>query len=213
MRWFCCCLSIAVAVAVSASTARAQLTSPQIGWVAELNTYYHNVTGTVSILDPNTLQIDDFTYDGGGPAVYFYLGSEDSQFDFPAEQPIGMLLSGNMYDGTQESFTVDLPVGETMEGWNAISVWCADFNVNFGSGPFQAVDPMGDFDKDGDADGDDFLLWQRDPNVGSLASWEANYGPGTLLSASSTAVPEPATWLALLLGMMVVFFRRDAVVF
>ncbi len=37
-------------------------------------------------------------------------------------------------------------------------------------------DEDGDFDEDGDIDGLDFLLWQRDPNVGSLAVWEANYG-------------------------------------
>lgn len=37
-------------------------------------------------------------------------------------------------------------------------------------------DEDGDFDEDGGIDGLDFLLWQRDPNVGSLAVWEANYG-------------------------------------
>jgi hypothetical protein len=35
---------------------------------------------------------------------------------------------------------------------------------------------MGDFDQDGDVDGRDFLLWQRNPSVGSLADWQNNYG-------------------------------------
>ena len=34
----------------------------------------------------------------------------------------------------------------------------------------------GDFDFNGEVNGGDFLLWQRDPSVGSLADWEANYG-------------------------------------
>ena len=58
---------------------------------------------------------------------------------------------------------------------------------------------LGDFDLDGDVDGIDFLYWQRDPSVGSLPAWEANYGMVFPLSASSTVVPEPS---ALLLGVM-----------
>jgi len=34
----------------------------------------------------------------------------------------------------------------------------------------------GDFDGNLVVDGNDFLLWQRDPSIGSLADWEANYG-------------------------------------
>ena len=37
------------------------------------------------------------------------------------------------------------------------------------------VEP-GDFNGDGNYDGADFLMWQRDPSVGTLADWEANYG-------------------------------------
>ncbi len=33
----------------------------------------------------------------------------------------------------------------------------------------------GDFDDNDFVDGKDFLMWQSDPNVGSLAVWEANY--------------------------------------
>ena len=58
----------------------------------------------------------------------------------------------------------------------------------------------GDFDLVGEVDGSDFLFWQRDPSVGSLAVWEANYGMVASLSAvSATTVPEPSS---LLLGAM-----------
>jgi autotransporter-associated beta strand protein len=64
----------------------------------------------------------------------------------------------------------------------------------------------GDFDNDGDVDGRDFLVWQRggSPNplsAGDLATWQANYGAGSLVAAA-TSVPEPATWLGLVTAAM-----------
>ncbi len=54
----------------------------------------------------------------------------------------------------------------------------------------------GDFDLDGDVDGQDFLVWQRNPSVGNLADWQANYG--LPLTAVATAVPEPGAPVLLL---------------
>ncbi len=51
----------------------------------------------------------------------------------------------------------------------------------------------GDFDHDGDVDGRDFLVWQRNPSVRNLADWKMNYG--TPLNAAVTALPEPITSL------------------
>ena len=66
----------------------------------------------------------------------------------------------------------------------------------------------GDFDGDGDADGRDFLSWQRGDSpypfsVGDLADWQTHYGTGSL--SAVTAVPEPH-YFALLLGL--VLLRR-----
>jgi hypothetical protein len=36
--------------------------------------------------------------------------------------------------------------------------------------------PSGDFDGDGDVDGRDFLLWQRNQSLGSLTDWQEQYG-------------------------------------
>jgi T5SS/PEP-CTERM-associated repeat protein len=60
----------------------------------------------------------------------------------------------------------------------------------------------GDFDGDGDVDGRDFLVWQRNPSIGDLADWQANYGVAPITSAS-TAVPEPAN--ALLIAIALAF--------
>ena len=74
----------------------------------------------------------------------------------------------------------------------------------------------GDFDLDSDVDGLDFLKWQRgfgstyDSN--DLADWETNYGMTAPLVAASAAVPEPATGILLVLGMVTMLAgRRTAV--
>jgi hypothetical protein len=82
----------------------------------------------------------------------------------------------------------------------------ADWEANYGTRPIQP----GDFDGNGEVNGFDFLQWQRDPSVGSLADWEANYGTVATLSATSAAVPEPSTWIGLMLGIMAILFRRGA---
>ena len=58
----------------------------------------------------------------------------------------------------------------------------------------------GDFDDDGDVDGNDFLEWQRrDGTAVGLNDWETNYGM-VALTAEVSAVPEPST---LLMGVLV----------
>ena len=74
--------------------------------------------------------------------------------------------------------------------------------------------PPGDFDSSGAVNGFDFLQWQLGqlPNPLSaqdLADWQANYGTFAALAASSTIVPEPSTWIALLLGATINLFCRD----
>lgn len=61
----------------------------------------------------------------------------------------------------------------------------------------------GDFDGDGDVDGADFLLWQRDTSIGDLADWEDNFGFAPAVAATAS-VPEPATAITLLMGLALV---------
>jgi beta-glucanase (GH16 family) len=74
----------------------------------------------------------------------------------------------------------------------------ANFSVDniYWDSPFVAL--AGDFDGDNDVDGRDFLAWQRNPSLGNLADWQANYGtnlPGD--EGAVTAVPEPSSMLLL----------------
>ena len=109
---------------------------PRAGWTAPLSEISHDVSGTVTIVDAVTLQVDDFTYDGGGPAVYFYLGADDTTPSFTSGLELMPLLTGTVYDGTGGPLLLQLPQGHTMDPYQAISVWCAAFDVNFGSGTF-----------------------------------------------------------------------------
>lgn len=67
----------------------------------------------------------------------------------------------------------------------------------------------GDFDLNGVVNGNDFLLWQRDTSVGSLADWKANFGAGAS-SVVATAVPEPTSALLVVsaVGGVIVASRR-----
>ena len=71
----------------------------------------------------------------------------------------------------------------------------------------------GDFDVDGDVDGADFLLWQRggspDPlSASDLSDWQTNFG-ATLLTGTSTTVPEPSTWILLFGGLVILLNRQQ----
>lgn len=63
----------------------------------------------------------------------------------------------------------------------------------------------GDFDFDGDVDGDDFLLWQRNPSIGLLSDWESHYAT-TLVAAN--VVPEPNAAALCLLAIVLIFGHR-----
>jgi T5SS/PEP-CTERM-associated repeat protein len=66
----------------------------------------------------------------------------------------------------------------------------------------------GDFDGDGDVDGRDLIVWQRNPSIGDLADWRANYGLSNVVPAV-TAVPEPASAMLMLAGVLAMTFRRQ----
>ena len=79
-------------------------------------------------------------------------------------------------------------------------------------------EPGGDFDEDGDVDGNDLLAWQRGevsnpPSQSDLDDWQASFGSvASSAAAASTTVPEPATGIILLFGMVAMLFRRVVVV-
>jgi T5SS/PEP-CTERM-associated repeat protein len=104
-------------------------------------------------------------------------------------------------EGVTGSFDpVALPALEAGLSWNL------DYGTN--SVVLEVLEASADFDLDGDVDGNDFLLWQRggSPNPLSateLAAWQAQFGNGASpMTAAATGVPEPATGIMLLLGIL-----------
>jgi hypothetical protein len=131
--------------------------------------------------------------------------------------------SGNTIEiGTiDNSNDYDTPFPAVLEG--SVGVLMSDIftsvtlNTAFSFGIFDNVQVLdglvpltlaGDFNSSGVVDGDDFLLWQRNPSIGSLTDWEANYGMGALLSAASAAVPEPTTCTLTLAALCLVMSKR-----
>jgi hypothetical protein len=85
-------------------------------------------------------------------------------------------------------------------------------NVKF-AGAFATGTPGGDYDGDGDVDGNDFLFWQlgQSPNgatAGDLDQWKAGFGQG----GGASAVPEPtgALLAATAIGLLAVRLHRPA---
>jgi T5SS/PEP-CTERM-associated repeat protein len=95
------------------------------------------------------------------------------------------------------------------------------FLVSYGSGsPFNPNQIVlsgfvpkinGDFDFDGDVDGNDFLIWQRGDSptplsATDLAAWRTNFGR-TGAAAASRDVPEPSGGALLLSGLLLLLVR------
>jgi len=110
-------------------------THPNVGQVAELDTFAHDVSGTAVIVDDCTIRVDDFVFDGGGIDVRFYSGLGGnyvggfSMSENDLRRPEG-------YDGT-ETVYAQLPEGRTLDELDGISVWCVPVAQSFGDGLFQ----------------------------------------------------------------------------
>lgn len=63
-----------------------------------------------------------------------------------------------------------------------------------------------DYDDDGDVDGEDFLIWQRDPSLGPLADWTSQFGQ-TDATPAAGSVPEPAG-AVVMIGLLAGLARR-----
>jgi probable HAF family extracellular repeat protein len=145
----------------------------------------------------------------------------------------GLVIVGATYNGPfiwdslhgtrdlEQLLISDYGLAESLGGWDltAATAISADKRtiVGYGRNPsgrteawiaFLGTPTSGDFDDDGDVDGNDFLVWQRTPGVGSFADWRANYGT---MAAASVGVPEPASGAVLLVGLYAMHLRRPVV--
>ncbi len=105
----------------------------KVGQSGFFNTFAHNVSGKATIIDDCTIEISQFSYDGGGPDVYFY-GATEHQYASAQAFPLGQQINGKAYDNA--SIIITLPQNKTLDDLTGLSVWCVDFAANFGQMQF-----------------------------------------------------------------------------
>jgi len=95
-------------------------------------------------LDSKTILIKGFTYDGEGPDTFFLAGTSgrpssngEVVLPWPANgksysyQDRNIPLIKRSFDGS-EDVVLSLPDGYTVDQLKWVSVWCRDFDVDFG---------------------------------------------------------------------------------
>lgn len=100
---------------------------PSVGSQVAFTTYFHDVSGTLTVTDNCTLTITNFVYDGEGPAVAFYSGVDGNYVN---GQALSSSISGQSYNGG--TIVLNLPPSLSLDDFNSVSVWCYAFNANFG---------------------------------------------------------------------------------
>jgi hypothetical protein len=132
-----------------------------------------------------------------------------SQVQIGSEITVDVIAAGQIKDGEWRQFEVNgtAPAGtafvKVLAGLEDGIAGSANPQGGFFDDFVLEIDDAstpGDFDDDGDVDGRDFLVWQRNTSVGDLADWQANYGAGAL-TANTTAVPEPMSGVLVMIGM------------
>lgn len=106
---------------------------PEVGWIAELEGSAHDVGGTAEILDDRTIELRDFTYDGGGLNARFFLLVDGEGFHRDLELTDNLV--GEPSDG--DTLTLEIPDGSSFEDFNLLTLWCIPAGVSFGAGVFQ----------------------------------------------------------------------------
>nr|XP_023012990.1 protein Skeletor, isoforms B/C-like [Leptinotarsa decemlineata] len=121
--------TLVIAICFVGQSHSAQYLGKLLGKLSEL---HHGVSGEVYAVDGRTLYIKDFTYDGQGPAAYFYASThkaaDKNGFRLRDENGSGEVIRRYRKEGV----TLTLPEGKTLSNIKIFYVWCEDFDVNFG---------------------------------------------------------------------------------
>eukprot|EP00178_Gracilaria_changii_P018234 TRINITY_DN51_c0_g1_i1.p1 TRINITY_DN51_c0_g1~~TRINITY_DN51_c0_g1_i1.p1 ORF type:complete len:1114 (-),score=142.54 TRINITY_DN51_c0_g1_i1:4233-7574(-) len=110
--------------------------------IGELSELTHDVSGTVYALNDRTLQIENFNYDGAGPAGVYWVDLGDRA---TADGVIAPELDsceevnplGRMEDATVR---IELPNGYTLSDIGYFSIWCITAREEFGGIRINAAD-------------------------------------------------------------------------
>jgi hypothetical protein len=93
----------------------------------------HNASGKATIIDDCTIHISEFYNDGGGREVNVYAGDNHNYSDVSAFA-VSQHINGIVFDN--DSLTLVLPDGKTLDDLTGLRVWCVDFTASFGQMEF-----------------------------------------------------------------------------
>lgn len=106
-------------------------THAKVGASGILSELDHDVSGSVTVIDDCTLLVTNFNYDGRGPAVYFYAGTDGAYNPDTSDAfRISGLLTGS--PASNDQILLKLPDGKTLDDFNGVSVWCEAISASFG---------------------------------------------------------------------------------
>src|SRR5215475_10141463 len=112
------------------------LSGPNQLAVAQFKGYAHETEGTAGIYDvegKRVLRLTDFKT-SNGPDVHVYLVAAPDAKDDATVKNAGFMDLGSM-KGNVGDQNYDLPSTADLSKYQAVTIWCARFNVNFGTAP------------------------------------------------------------------------------
>ena len=117
--------------AIAPPAAACSKASSKVGQVATLSTRSHGVAGKATVIDDCTIEIRNFSYDGGGLARVFVYGAIAG--NYRAGFAIGNNLRGTSF--ANQTLSIALNPGD-LDKLDGISIWCTDATISFGDGLF-----------------------------------------------------------------------------
>jgi outer membrane protease len=104
----------------------------------------HETHGNAGIYEVNgkrVLRLTDFKT-SNGPDVHVYLVAASDAMDDATVKKAGFIDLGSM-KGNMGDQNYDVPGTADLDKYQAVTIWCARFNVNFGTAPLKEVTPSG----------------------------------------------------------------------
>lgn len=131
-------------------------------------------------------EIPGVSYDGDGDYEQFFMAN-----------PMAGTYQVDLYGLGDDAFAA---ISDGQGGGFLFEGYLEEGEVVSGSFQLGTESLEGDFDLDGDVDGEDFLKWQREDSTSvGLTAWQNNYGLNSSnLPQSSMAIPEPSTLLLII---------------
>jgi electron transfer DM13 len=131
------------AATVAANSASSVMAPRQLA-AGQFKGYAHETAGNAGIYEVNgkrVLRLTDFKT-SNGPDVHVYLVAAPNAMDDATVKNAGFLDLGSM-KGNMGDQNYDVPDNADLNKYQSVTIWCARFNVNFGTAPLKSAQPAG----------------------------------------------------------------------